>query len=167
MSTIRNHKHEINKLEKSLEIDTVKIKQQIKIKMIENSMELIEEFFSATNRLKEVYLNIAINDLNILCNELKTINPVYSKKYYQADVEYKKQAKQSSKITSKFKLCGLKTSNEKLSSFAEHIRVINNQIRKSEKAFFDKNEFDEYKKEYEKLRQEFYEALYKDFENMK
>lgn len=163
----KSYEQELKKLEKNYENDIRKSKLQIKVKMIEDAMLIVEEYFYATNRLNELYLNISRYELNYTYKELHTKNPLYAQKYQKIGAEYTNQARNMTKVISKFKLSGLNNSQNKLYEFSELIRNLNNKLKVSEIPFLKKEEIEIFLEISKKLKKEFYEELYKDFEMMK
>lgn len=166
--TIRNHKHEILKLERNHDKEMLKAKLQMKIKILENITEIIDESIRKCDKYITFLLNNKKHNLPI--SELIK-NNLFLDEYTNINLEFVTATNDCRKAVSKLKLLGFTNSVSELGTCIEILLNVYNKMHNPtplDTIFFPNNE--EYEKiynDYTAKKNDYFVAINRDFENLK
>ncbi|AHJ12427.1 hypothetical protein [Sulfurospirillum multivorans] len=163
--TMKNHTHEINKLDRTHKSESQKYKLQMKIKILENTQNQIDEFSMVCEQFLDILLTC--KNRNILsCPELEKKDKLMYKKYQTTQnalsIEFGNLRKACSKLT----LLGFYSSTKKIKEMSDIIVDEYNRLNKQNEIFMNNIEYNIFRDNFAQAQIEYYIAINKDFEKL-
>lgn len=161
----KNQKHEIEKLEKNYENDINKTKLQMKIKTIENTIEIADNYFKTCGEYVDLFFNCS--DLNETIAQFEKNHTELFKKYSRLRTKYVEDTAIYRTVHSKFVWLGFNNTAKELSKIQNIIAEEHNRLTNVEEMLMDNEKYEEFNKKYQLSKKAYYIAITKDFEQLK
>lgn len=160
----KNQKHEIEKLEKTHDNEINKIKLQMKIKIVEDIQQIIDEYFTVCVEFSGIYLNCAQRKMQTV-DQLEKEDKSYYDEYKNIKKSLKHEVDKARKARKKLELLGFKSSEKILGKL--NLLIIKEYNKTNDNKLLNQEEYEEFHKKLLQIQSEYFIAFNKDIETLK